>query len=72
MDAADIASDLQELSVTTRVSKITLAQQSQGASECDECGNAIPAARREAAPWATHCISCQELIEQRSRHMRRA
>ena len=35
----------------------------RGASleHCEECGNAIPAARREAVPGVRLCISCQEV-----------
>ncbi|MCI0508641.1 TraR/DksA family transcriptional regulator [Chromohalobacter marismortui] len=39
-------------------------------AECEECGDEIPAARREAAPWATTCIECQSIREQRRRHVR--
>jgi phage/conjugal plasmid C-4 type zinc finger TraR family protein len=28
--------------------------------ECEECGAAIPAARRKAVPGARLCVSCQE------------
>lgn len=37
---------------------------------CEECGEEIPAARREAAPWAATCIECQGRREQRGRHVR--
>jgi RNA polymerase-binding protein DksA len=30
---------------------------------CDNCGEPIPAARLEALPYATLCITCQDLIE---------
>jgi RNA polymerase-binding transcription factor len=29
---------------------------------CMDCGNAIPAARLDAIPWAVRCIACQELF----------
>ena len=34
----------------------------RGASlkQCEECGNAIPPARREAVPGVRLCIACQE------------
>jgi phage/conjugal plasmid C-4 type zinc finger TraR family protein len=28
--------------------------------ECEECGEAIPAARRKAVPGVRHCVACQE------------
>jgi DnaK suppressor protein len=31
---------------------------------CQPCGNAIPAARLKAVPWARYCIDCQERVEQ--------
>lgn len=39
-------------------------------AECEECGEEIPAARREAAPWATTCIECQGIRERQRRHVR--
>lgn len=32
--------------------------------ECDQCGNEINERRLEAVPWARHCLSCQEKLEQ--------
>ncbi len=32
-------------------------------SHCEECGGAIPAARRTAVPGVTHCVACQEAID---------
>ncbi|WEK45390.1 MAG: DksA/TraR family C4-type zinc finger protein [Candidatus Andeanibacterium colombiense] len=31
----------------------------EGALYCDECGEEIPAARREALPGARTCVACQ-------------
>lgn len=31
----------------------------EGADECEECGEAIPAARRAALPGTRTCVSCQ-------------
>ncbi len=36
-----------------------------GLSHCEECGEAIPRARREAVPGVRHCISCQEVVDRR-------
>lgn len=33
------------------------------AYECEECGEPIPEARRQAVPACRTCISCQEEIE---------
>ena len=31
--------------------------------ECEECGVAIPEARRQAVPGVRHCVACQEALE---------
>ena len=31
---------------------------------CQQCGQEINVKRLEAAPWARHCVRCQELEEQ--------
>jgi phage/conjugal plasmid C-4 type zinc finger TraR family protein len=31
--------------------------------ECEECGEAIPEARRQAVPGVRHCIACREAAE---------
>ncbi len=33
-------------------------------SHCEECGEAIPAARREAIPGVRRCVTCQEAMDQ--------
>lgn len=33
------------------------------AFECDDCGNAIPAARRKAIPGVRRCVTCQQIID---------
>ncbi|MEZ3501370.1 TraR/DksA C4-type zinc finger protein [Pantoea sp. KPR_PJ] len=38
-----------------------------GRSTCENCGEAIPAARRELLPSVTTCITCQEILELRQR-----
>lgn len=66
MDNADEAFDLQEMSIQTGLSKsVSQVRKPSGASECEDCGNILPRERREAAPWATHCVPCQELVERR-------
>ncbi|MDO5686565.1 MAG: DksA/TraR family C4-type zinc finger protein [Neisseria sp.] len=37
--------------------------QGESASECDECGAEIPAARRTALPGVRLCIVCQEAAD---------
>lgn len=38
--------------------------QGESASKCDECGTAIPEARRKAIPGIRRCVPCQENIDQ--------
>ncbi|MBC7964243.1 MAG: TraR/DksA family transcriptional regulator [Steroidobacteraceae bacterium] len=38
-----------------------------GLSHCEECGGQIPAARRQAVPTCTHCVTCQTKIEFKAR-----
>lgn len=41
--------------------------QGMGQDECESCGELIPPERRQAAPFAVRCISCQQAIEMISR-----
>ena len=34
-------------------------------THCLDCGDEIPKARREAAPWASKCVQCARRDEQR-------
>ncbi len=36
-----------------------LTPQGESAEECDDCGEAIPAKRREALPGVRTCVACQ-------------
>lgn len=38
--------------------------------ECIDCGYEIPAARRQAAPWAATCIECQGIRELKNKQGR--
>ncbi|AWC72583.1 TraR/DksA C4-type zinc finger protein [Serratia marcescens] len=40
------------------------------ASICEECDQAIPAARRAAFAGVTRCVSCQTIHEQQTKHFR--
>lgn len=39
--------------------------QGESASECSDCGDAIPEARRRAVPGVRLCVACQEAVDQR-------
>ena len=38
-----------------------------GLEHCEECGEAIPEARRQAVPGVRRCVSCQEQLDAESR-----
>jgi len=40
----------------------------RSASHCDECGEEIPAARREAVPGVRLCVACQSNEDDRHSH----
>lgn len=46
----------------------------QGQADCEDCGETISAARRQAAPFAIRCTHCQsrfELLGRTTNHPRR-
>ncbi|MDI5891587.1 TraR/DksA C4-type zinc finger protein [Halomonas rhizosphaerae] len=69
-DNADIATELMERRLEGALASRLQATAPVHATECEECGDEIPAARRDAAPWATTCIECQGMREQHARHRR--
>ncbi|MBY6206917.1 MULTISPECIES: TraR/DksA C4-type zinc finger protein [Halomonas] len=71
-DRADIAAELIEMSLEgSLASRLQLTTTPAAkTTECEDCGDEIPAARRRAAPWATTCIECQEIHERKRRHVR--
>ncbi len=44
-------------------SAIRRAMQGEGQTDCEDCGELIPAARRQAMPCAIRCIDCQQVFE---------
>lgn len=72
-DAVDHAGDVIERNLANALAQHQLpefAGVDWARLECEECGEEIPAARREAAPWATTCIECQSIREEKRRHVR--
>lgn len=64
-DVADIANDVAQ----ERIQRILNSRPQQtnkvSAIHCEECGAAIPEARRLALPGVATCVHCQEINEQR-------
>jgi phage/conjugal plasmid C-4 type zinc finger TraR family protein len=71
-DNADIANELMELRLEGSLASRLSATAPVHATECDDCGAEIPAARRAAAPWAATCIECQGVREAKAKGYRHA
>ncbi|QFT84459.1 hypothetical protein FIU88_05630 [Halomonas sp. THAF12] len=71
-DKADIAGELIEQRMEHVMQSWPRRVEIQGvlAIACEDCGEEIPAARRQAAPWAATCIECQSIRERKRRHVR--
>lgn len=66
-DKADIAQEL----IEERMTQALAARQGPRRhvvpvdDECVDCGETIPAARREQMPYALRCVNCQSAVEGR-------
>ncbi|KAA0011162.1 TraR/DksA family transcriptional regulator [Billgrantia pellis] len=70
-DNADIATELMERRLEGALANRHRPLPVATDPYCEECGIEIPAARRQAAPWATTCIVCQSHRERRTKHAAR-
>ena len=62
-DCVDIANDYAERELAERLySRVKYVGESL--SECEDCGEEIPVARRELVPGVRKCLSCQEYLEE--------
>ncbi|KGT87920.1 hypothetical protein NG99_22430 [Erwinia typographi] len=66
-DEVDVAQDVVELTNTVAVQAVRHQLRTSGRDVCQSCGEAIPAARRLAAPWAATCLLCQSRLEHRNK-----
>jgi len=65
-DEVDIANDYTERGLDNAINKIKNANyQGESKTECVECGEPIPEARRKLLPGVECCVYCQELNERR-------
>jgi phage/conjugal plasmid C-4 type zinc finger TraR family protein len=64
MDNADFANDLVLERMERQLAARRPALVGPSAFECEECGEPIPEARREAVPGCFHCIECATLADQ--------
>ncbi len=49
-----------------RRAREALRQAGAGLAECEECGEPIPQARRDAVPGVRRCVGCQEAEDART------
>ncbi|MCT4709153.1 TraR/DksA C4-type zinc finger protein [Enterobacteriaceae bacterium H11S18] len=66
-DLADQAQKTIEDMETLHVAGVRMTLQVEGGDECEDCGQALSAARRQAAPWATTCVTCQSIREHKKK-----
>ena len=69
-DNADLAAEIQQNRIDGHLARHQLPPRTFVDPYCDDCGDEIPTKRREAAPWATTCVDCQSIREEKSRHVR--
>lgn len=66
MDFADRASALSDLytanALAARAAR-SEAEVKESATECEDCGEAIPEARRKAVAGCARCTECQEIYD---------
>jgi len=70
-DVADSAQDGIELDAQLGIAAALVAIQGEGSDDCENCGEEIPADRRQAAPWAVRCAPCQSIVELARKGVRR-
>lgn len=63
MDALDKAKELEQEHRQKGIEAVRETVNKQGTTDCIDCGEEIPLARRQAYPAATRCISCQQEYE---------
>lgn len=65
-DFADLASTASEgylADALARRERIRMSAPAESAIECEDCGEEIPEARRNAVPGCTRCRECQDNFE---------
>jgi phage/conjugal plasmid C-4 type zinc finger TraR family protein len=67
MDEGDIAADYQARHNAAALEEhrraMARAETGPGSEMCEECGDDIPAARRQKQPGCTRCVDCQSAHE---------
>jgi len=66
----DQANELVEQNISLAIQRMRIDRTASSAEHCEECGEAIPEARRSAVPGCKTCVDCQQLIELGADHAR--
>jgi phage/conjugal plasmid C-4 type zinc finger TraR family protein len=69
-DDVDVAQGNAERYIASAIHGVTkaLSRIPEGAAaDCEECGDEIPKARRDAVPWSRLCIGCAETREREAK-----
>ncbi|RJG10941.1 DnaK suppressor protein [Pseudomonas cavernicola] len=69
-DDADVTQDCIEVELSNALAA-RVQYTGIAATECQDCGDAIPPARREAVKGTQHCTPCAELLALRAGGVRR-
>jgi phage/conjugal plasmid C-4 type zinc finger protein, TraR family len=69
-DNADLANDVMQARLDLLLQNRPRLPSGISASECEECGDDIPQARRVALPGIQTCAECAQLIEEQTRFQR--
>nr|BDD47121.1 conjugal transfer protein TraR [Saccharospirillaceae bacterium] len=65
-DAIDQANEIAQRALDANIERARKVAPSGGSPWCEECGDEIPAARRDKLPWVTTCVECQAWLERQS------
>lgn len=69
-DNADIANDVMQTRLDLILQNRAPSPVGISATECEECGDGIPQARRNALPGIQTCAECAQLNEDKARFKR--
>ena len=66
----ELAQEVTAQRVENAVKAITAKSGRESATHCEDCGEGIPEARREAVKGCIRCAGCQAIAEQKGKHYR--
>ncbi|HTF98642.1 MAG TPA: TraR/DksA C4-type zinc finger protein [Cellvibrio sp.] len=62
-DDVDVATEIMQERLDRALAQRITISIKQSAYECDECGDEIPEARRQAVAGTQHCTKCASIME---------